>query len=147
MQTIYNDPTYTKEVLINKGPYNTTITQNAVAGVRSEVEALHNRLNSNSLMYEGVCIGTIKLIIYATGEDAVVSIKQRYIGFGDTAPQEMMHHLRTNVCVRMNTMEKEAFKSQGYAREWDAKVNINTYFKELEDFEEKLEPQGIATFM
>ena len=45
----------------------------------------------------------------------------------------------------MNTKEKEAFKSQGYVREWDTEVNIITYFKELGNFKEKLESRGIAT--
>ena len=124
---------YTYDMPIDQGPYDMTIVRNTRAGMRSESEAIHNHLNSNSLVYEGVCIGTIELIIYATCEDAVVSLKQRYIGFGDTTPQEMIHHLRTNICVKMNTKEKEAFKSQGYAREWDTKINIITYFKELED--------------
>ena len=88
MQTIYNNTMYTYDVPINQGPYDTTIVRNTGKGVRSEAEAICNRLNSNSLMYEGVCMGTDKVIIYATGEDAVVSLKQRYIGFGNTTPQE-----------------------------------------------------------
>ena len=57
----------------------------------------------------------------------------------------MIHHLRTNLCVKMNTNEKEAFRTQGYAREWDTSKNIITYFKELENFKEKLDSRDIAT--
>ena len=45
----------------------------------------------------------------------------------------------------MKTKGKETFKSQGYVWEWDTKVDTITYFKELEDFKEKLDSRGIAT--
>ena len=145
MRTIYADVAYTYDVPIDQGPYDTTIARNAGAGVRAEAEATHNRLNANSLVYEGVCTGTNDLIIYAVGEDAVAPLKKRYIGFGDTTPQEMITHLRTNVCVKMNMKEKDRYKTQGYAKPWDTSKNIITYFKELENFKEKLEARGIAT--
>ena len=44
----------------------------------------------------------------------------------------------------MNTKEKEAFKSQGYAWEWDTSKNIITYVKEIKNFREKLDSRGIV---
>ena len=57
----------------------------------------------------------------------------------------MIHHTCTNMCVKMNTKEKEAFKNQGYAPEQDTRKTIFTYFKELKNFKEKLDSRGIAT--
>ena len=91
------------------------------------------------------CIGNIDLIIYVIGEDAVASLKRRYIGFMDMTPQQMIHHLCTNVCNKMITKEKETFKTQGYAWRMDTIKNIITYFKELENFKEKLDSRNIAT--
>ena len=124
MWTIYANSGYTYSVPIDQGPYDTTIAGNASTMVRSQAEAVHNRLNVNSLVYEGVCTGTNDLIIHAVGEDAVAPLKRRYIGFGDTTPQEMITHLRTNVCVKMNMKEKDSFKTQGYAEPWDTRKNI-----------------------
>ena len=56
----------------------------------------------------------------------------------------MIYHLRTNVRIKMNTKEKEDFKTQGYARELDMSKNTITYFQELENFKEKLDSRGIA---
>ena len=41
--------------------------------------------------------------------------------------------------------EKDVLKTQGYAKPWDTSKNIVTYFKELENFKEKIESRGIAT--
>ena len=63
MRTIYVDVAYTYAVPIDQGPYDTTIARNAGEGVRAQAEATHNRLNANSLVYEGVSTGTNDLII------------------------------------------------------------------------------------
>ena len=100
-------------------------------------------MNANSLVHEGVCTGTNNLIIYAVGEDAVAPLKKRYIGFGDTTPQQMIAHLRTNVYVKMK--KKDAFKTQRYAWKWDTSKNIITYFKDVKNFKETLESRCIST--
>ena len=45
----------------------------------------------------------------------------------------------------MNMKEKDAHKTQGYAKPWDTSKNISMYFKELKNFKEKLEARSIAT--
>ena len=72
-------------------------------------------------------------------------LRERYIGFGDTTPQEMIAHLRTNVCIKINTKEKDVFKTSGYACQWDTTKDIITFFKEIENFKEKLDSRGITT--
>ena len=57
----------------------------------------------------------------------------------------MISHLCTNVCITMNTKEKDTFKTSDYARQWDTTRNIITFFKEIKNFKEKLESIGIAT--
>ena len=74
----------------------------------TRAEHIHDKMDVNSLIYEGVYIGNNELIIYAVGDDVVVLLKKRYIGFGDTTPQEMIAHLRTNVYIKMNTKENDA---------------------------------------
>ena len=71
-------------------------------------------------------------------------LKRRYVGFGNTTPQQMIHNLRTNVCIKMDTKDKDAFKTQGYAQEWDTRKNIITYFKHIGNFKGKLDLRGIA---
>ena len=145
MQTIYGGPAYKYLVPVDLGPYDTTIDGRASTMARFQAGVIHNCLNDNSLVYRGICNGTIKLIIYATGEDTVVPLRRWYIGFGNTTPQQMMEHLRTNMCVKTNIKEKEPFKTQGHAQEWDTSKNIITYFKEIENFKEKLDSGGITT--
>ena len=87
MQTIYANPAYTDVVPVNQCSYDITIACNVGAGVRAEREATHNQLNMSRLVYEGVCTGTNDVIIYAVGDNAVASLKKRYIGFGDMIPQ------------------------------------------------------------
>ena len=55
-------------------------------------------------------------IIYATDKDVVTvaPLKKRSIGFGDSSPQEMITHLRTNMCIKINTKEEDTFKPSGY---------------------------------
>ena len=135
MQMIYGDPEYTYCLVpVDQGLYDTTIADKSSAMVWSQAEHIHDGLNDNILIYDGVCLDTNDLIIYASGEDAVALLRKRYIGFGDTNPQQMIEHLHPNVCIKMNTKEKDAFKTQGYACEWDMTKNIITYFKEIRNF-------------
>ena len=57
----------------------------------------------------------------------------------------MITHLRDHVCIKMTTLEKDAYKRKGHhLKPWDTTVNVTTYFKYLEDFRISLAARRIA---
>ena len=67
------------------------------------------------ITHEGVKLGLIDLIIYAVGEDAVVTLKQRFVKYLKTSPKQMIEHLRKKTCIKMTTLEKDKYKTSGYS--------------------------------
>ena len=116
-----------------------TVAQRAVR------EAKWKRKATSLVTFGGVCEGTKDLIIYAVGEDAVVSLKQRFVKYGKVSPKQMIKHLRDKTCVKMTTLEKDRFKRQGYEAEWDVTKNIAVYWKLLDDHTIHLKNRKIKT--
>ena len=114
-------------------------------GVRARKEAVWNRKKKDFETYTGVCEGVKELILYGAGEEAVMALKKRYIGYGGVTPKAMITYLREKACVKMTTLEKYNFKAEGYKAPWDTSKPIATYFKYLDEFYIKLTTRGIDT--
>ena len=63
------------------------------AAQRSQAEAEWKRKIDAYETYLGVCAGLRDLIVLAVGEDAVVTLKKKYVNYGAVAPHDMISHL------------------------------------------------------
>jgi len=86
-----------------------------------------------------------ELIMYAAGDNAVAPLKKQYIGFGDTTILQMIEHLRLKMAIRMTTVQKFEYKTNGYNTTWDPTTSITAYFTQLDRFQVSLGDRGIAT--
>ena len=84
-------------------------------------------LTKDQETFNGVCAGTRALIIYAVGEDSVITLKKKYVGYGKISPKQMMKHLRSNISIKITTKEKVAYKRTGFDQDWDQSKHVSTY--------------------
>ena len=109
------------------------------------MEAQHDQKNDKYQRNFVIETGTKELIKYAVGNDALAPLKKQFIKFGDEIPQTMIVHLRDKVCLNLTAPEKDDFKRIGYQNPWDVTQNISTYFKYLDDFQDRLDTRVIPT--
>ena len=57
----------------------------------------------------------------------------------------MIVHLREKVCLKLTEPKKDDFKRIGYQKPWDFTQNILTYFKYIDDFQDRLDTRVIPT--
>ena len=60
---------------------------NATEAVQADKEAEWNRKITALETFNIACVGAKDLVIYGVGEDAVVAIKQQYVGYGGVTPK------------------------------------------------------------
>ena len=73
--------------------YNPTAA-NATSAVQAVEEAEWKRKLTALEKFNDACAGAKDLIIYRVGEDAVVKIKQVYVGYRGMNPKKIMQHIR-----------------------------------------------------
>ena len=71
--------------------------------------------------------------------------KKQFIEFGDKTPQTMIIHLCDKVCLKLTALEKGDFKRIGYQKSWGVTQNIATYYKYLDDLQDRLYIRVIPT--
>ena len=143
-QTLIGNAAWTYVPPASQAAYNPAAVGATVAQ-RAVLEHDWKRLQDSRDSYLGVCEGGKELIVYAVGEDALAGLKKRYVNFGSTTPRAMIEHLRTKTCIKMTTLEKDIFKTEGYKRPWDTTQSIVVYFKSLDDLSAKLANRDIPT--
>ena len=87
---VYADPT-------DQGAYDTNAGNNTNAAQQAQEEAKYKRKNVRYEVYLGVAEACRDLIIYVVGDNAVASLKGRYVKYGRCSPQAMMKHLRGKI--------------------------------------------------
>jgi hypothetical protein len=55
-----------------------------------------------------------ELILYTVGNNAVAPLKKQYIGFDDTTVLAMIDPLHLTMAIRMTTVQKYEYKTNGY---------------------------------
>ena len=143
-RTIIEDEDWAYEEPVELEAYDETAITATVAQ-RAVLEAKHRRKMDSLVTHDGVKQGLIDLIIYAVGEDAVVTLKQRFVKYLKTSPKQMMEHLRKKTCIKMTTLEKDRYKTSGYSAQWDTTRNIALYWKSLDEHTVRLKARNIAT--
>jgi hypothetical protein len=57
----------------------------------------------------------------------------------------MILHLREKTAIKITTLQKYEYKTEGYKMPWDPTTSITAYFTGLEKFKNSLADHGIAT--
>ena len=142
--TIINDAAWTYVPPAEQDEYDPAAV-NATVAQRAVLEAAWDRKAFNRELFLVVCEAAKELIVHAVGDDALASLKERFVKYGNTTPKAMITHLRDTTCIKMTTLEKDTFKSEGYKQEWDVTQNINVYFKRLNNLTISLANHNIPT--
>ncbi len=57
----------------------------------------------------------------------------------------MILHLQEKTAIKMTTLQKYEYKTEGYKTPWDPTTSITAYFTGLKKFKNSLANRGIAT--
>ena len=109
------------------------------------MEAQHDRKNDKYQTYLGIETGTKELIKYAVGDNTLTPLKKQFIEFGDETPQTMIFHLHDKVCLKLTAPKKDYFKRIRYQKPWYITQDISTYYKYLDDLQDRLDTRVIPT--
>ncbi len=85
------------------------------------------------------------MLLYGVGADALALLKKQYINFGDVTIHLMILHLQEKTAIKMTTLQKFEYKTEGYKTPWDPTMSITAYFTGLEKFKNSLADCGILT--
>ena len=96
--TIIGDDVWMYDPPVNINTYDPT-PANATSAVWAVREAEWKKKLTDLETFNGACTGEKELIIYGVGEDAVVTIKQRYVGYRGVTPKKIMQHIRDKMCI------------------------------------------------
>jgi hypothetical protein len=116
-----------------------------VAATRKQFVAQHKIKKRSYRDYLNVEEAGKELILYAVGNNTVAILKKQYIGFGDTMVLAMINHLRLKTAIRMTTVQKDEYKTNGYNTPWDPTMSTTAYFLLLDCFQVLLGDRRIAT--
>ncbi len=72
-------------------------------------------------------------------------LKKQYINFGDAIIHTILQHLRKKMGIKMTTLQKYDYKTEGYKKAWDPTMSITAYFTGLDKFQISLVDHGIST--
>ncbi len=95
---IIGDATWNHSVPADPGAYlQAALGVGNAAAQRERLVTEHKKLQKSYNDYLGVEEAGKELILYVVGDDALVPLKQLYIGFGDSTVLRMINHLRLNL--------------------------------------------------
>jgi hypothetical protein len=86
-----------------------------------------------------------ELILYRVGDKALVPLKKQYINFRDATIHTMVQQLREKTAIKMTTLQKYNYKTEGYKKAWDPTMSITAYFTGLYKFQISLADHSILT--
>jgi hypothetical protein len=143
---VIGNATWTHTVPTNPGAYSAdALNAGNDAATREQFVAQHKIKQKSYRDYLNVKEAGKELILYAVGDDAVAPLKKQYIGFGDTTVLALIDHLCLKTAIRMTTVQKYKYKTNGYNTPWDPTMSITAYFSLLDHFQVLLGNCRIAT--
>jgi hypothetical protein len=145
-RVVISDPAWVYVAPANPGAY---LAAALVAGVsaakQEQLVAQHKESQTMYANYIGAQEAGKELLLYGVGANALVLLKKQYINFGDATIHLMILHLREKTAIKMTTLQKYEYKTEGYKTPWDPTTSITAYFTGLEKFKNSLANRGIAT--
>jgi hypothetical protein len=143
---VIGNATWTHRVPTNPGAYSAdALNAGNVAATRKQFMAQHKIKQKSYRDYLNVKEAGKELILYAVGNNAVAPLKKQYIGFGNTAVLAKIDHLCLKTAIRIMTVQKYEYKTNGYNTPWDPTMSITAYFSLLDCFQVLLGNRRIAT--
>jgi hypothetical protein len=119
-----------------------------VAGVstaqQEQLIAQHKEAQKTYADYIGAQESGKEMLLYNVGTNALVPLKKQYINFGDAMIHSMILHLQEKTVIKMTTLQKYEYKTEGYKMPWDPTMSITAYFTGLKKFKNSLADCGIA---
>jgi len=132
----------------NPGAYAATALGAGVSTAQCEqIVANHKEAQHSYAEYLGAQEAGKELILYGAGDDTLAPLKKqyKYINFGDATVHTMIKHLREKTAIKMTTLQKCDYKTEGYKKPWDPTMSITAYFTGLDKFQISLADRGIST--
>jgi hypothetical protein len=130
----------------NPGAYaQTALGAGVSAAQREQIIANHKDVQNSYAEYLGAQEAGKELILYGVGDDALAPLKKQYINFGDATIHTMIKHLCEKTAIKMTTLQKYNYKTEGYKKPWDPTMSITAYFTGLNKFQISLADRGIST--
>jgi hypothetical protein len=115
------------------------------AAQREQIVANHKEAQHSYAKYLGAQEAGKELILYGVGNDALKPLKKQYINFSDATIHTMIKHLREKTAIKMRTLQKYDYKTEGYKKPWDPTMSITAYFTGLHKFQISLTDRSIST--
>jgi hypothetical protein len=143
---VIGNPAWTYKVPVNPGSYTAAaLVAGVSAAQRKQIIAQHKERQLSYTQYLGLQEAGKELLLYGVGDDALAPLKKLYINFGDATILSMIEHLCTKIAIKMTTLQKYDYKTEGYRKPWDPTTSIMAYFTGLDKFMVSLADRGIST--
>ena len=101
---------------------------------REQIIANHKEAQHSYAKYLGAQEAGKELILYGIGDNALAPLKKQYINFDDATVHTMIKHLHKKTVIKMTTLQKYVYKTEGYKKPWDPTMSITAYFTALDKF-------------
>ena len=138
--------TWAYEAPASPGAYAQMVLGAGVSAAQQEqIVANHKDAQNSYAKYLGAQEAGKELILYGVGDNALAPLKKQYINFGNATIHTMIKHLREKMAIKMATLQKYDYKTEGYKKLWDPTMSITAYFAGLDKFQISLSDRGIST--
>jgi hypothetical protein len=145
-RVVISNPAWVYVAPANPGAYSAAALVAGVSAAQQEqLIAQHKEAQTTYANSIGTQEAGKELLLYGVGANALVPLKKQYINFDDVTIHSMILHLREKTAIKMTTLQKYKYKTEGYKTPWDPTTSITAYFTGLEKFKNSLANRGIAT--
>ncbi len=136
---VISNPTWVYVAPANPGAYSAAALVAGVSAAQQEqLVAQHKEEQTTYADYLGAQEAEKELLLYGVGFNVLAPLKKQYINFGDATIHSMILHLREKTAIKMTTLQKFEYKTEGYKAPWDPTTSITAYFTGLEKFKNSL---------
>jgi hypothetical protein len=123
----------------------TALVAGVSAAQQEQLVAQHKEAQTTYANHIGAQEVGKELLLYGVGANVLTSLKKQYINFGNATIHSMILHLQEKTAIKMTTLQKYKYKTEGYKTPWDPTTSITAYFTGLEKFKNSLANCGIVT--
>ncbi len=127
----------------NPGTYPANVSANAAAGVQARAEAEHKEFVREYKTLQGVIQATKDIILKAVGQEYLLEIKDKTLGFLNQTPNDMLTHL-WNRGGALDFADTKTLLAERDSK-WDASKVPQIYFNQVEKAFQGLTQAGITS--
>jgi hypothetical protein len=143
---VISNPAWVYVAPVNPGAYSAAALLAGVSAAQQEqLVTQHKQEQMTYANYLGAQEVGKELLLYGVSANALALLKKQYINFGDARIHSMILHLQEKTAIKMTSLQKFKYKTEGYKMPWDPTMSITAYFTGLEKFKNFLADRGIST--